>query len=87
MSNETATGSDDKRPFDQLTTAVKINDNEDGEAFICDEEPHMLSPEIGYGYFPLTLGQKLDNDKYEIVRKLGWAGYSSVWLGRVLGCV
>lgn len=74
-----------KRPFDQSSTSVRINDKEDGEEFVCDEEPHMLSPEQGFGYYPITLGQKLGEDKLEIVRKLGWAGYSSVWLARTLG--
>ncbi|CCM06689.1 uncharacterized protein FIBRA_08976 [Fibroporia radiculosa] len=54
----------------------------DGEEFTCDEEPHMLPPETGYGYLALTLGHHLDQDKrdLEIVRKLGWGGYSNVWL-------
>jgi len=48
-----------KRPFDESSTSVRINDKEDGEEFVCDEEPHMLSPEQGFGYYPITLGQKL----------------------------
>lgn len=74
-----------KRPFDESSTSVRINDKEDGEEFVCDEEPHMLSPEKGFGYYPITLGQKLGESKLEIVRKLGWASYSSVWLARTLG--
>jgi serine/threonine-protein kinase SRPK3 len=76
-----------KRHFDESSTSVRINDKEDGEEFVCDEEPHMLSPEQGFGYYPITLGQKLGEGKLEIVRKLGWAGYSSVWLARTLGYV
>ena len=26
-----------------------MNDRDDGENFICDEEPHMLGPMHGYG--------------------------------------
>ena len=51
-----------KRPFDESSTSVRINDKEDGEEFVCDEEPHMLSPEQGFGYYPITLGQKLGED-------------------------
>ena len=51
-----------KRPFDESSTSVQINDKEDGEEFVCDEEPHMLSPEQGFGYYPITLGQKLGED-------------------------
>jgi serine/threonine-protein kinase SRPK3 len=56
-----------KRPFDESSTSVRINDKEDGEELVCDEEPHMLSPEQGFGY-PITLGQKLGEGKLEIVR-------------------
>src|SRR5882762_2394902 len=73
-----------KRPFDESSSCVRINDKEDGEEFVCDEEPHMLSPKQGFGYYPITLGQKLGKCKLEIVRKLGWAGYSSIWLARTL---
>ena len=78
---------DVKRPFDESSTSVRINNKEDGEEFVCDEEPHMLSPEQGFGYYPINLGQKLGEGKLEIVRKLGWAGYSSVWLARTIGYV
>lgn len=45
-----------------------------------DEEPFMLSVSYGpFGYFPMTLGEKLPQD-YQILRKLGWARNSSVWL-------
>ncbi|KAG8922968.1 hypothetical protein FRC02_011495 [Tulasnella sp. 418] len=54
------------------------------ETFECDEEPIVLSGADGYGYFPATLGQRLDNDRFEIVRKLGWGQFSSVWLARDL---
>ncbi|KAF8478755.1 kinase-like domain-containing protein [Gautieria morchelliformis] len=74
-----------KIPFNQSTTSVRINDKDDGEEFICDEELHMLSPMLGHGYYPISLGQKLGDGKFEIVRKLGWATNSSVWLARTLG--
>jgi serine/threonine-protein kinase SRPK3 len=73
----------DERAFDESFTAVKLKDDDGGEIFVCDEEPHMLAPELGYGYYPLTLGERLDRDKYEIVRKLGWGQNSSVWLASV----
>ena len=81
-----ASAPEDVRPFDQSKISVSVGDegdDNDGEAFHCDEEPHMLSPEQGYGFFPLTLGQTLRGGKLEIVRKLGWGLNSSVWLARV----
>ncbi|KAI0265562.1 kinase-like domain-containing protein [Gloeopeniophorella convolvens] len=53
-------------------------------SFICEEEPHMVSLYRGFGYFPLKIGQRLNKDKYEIVRKLGWGEFSSVWLAKTL---
>jgi serine/threonine-protein kinase SRPK3 len=68
---------DEIKPFDRSVPSVRINN------FVCDEEPHMLSPETGYGYNPLNLGQKLHDGKYETVGKLGFGGYSSAWLASV----
>ncbi|KAI0720711.1 kinase-like domain-containing protein [Cerioporus squamosus] len=55
--------------------------------FTCDEEPHMLDMQHGgpIGYIPLQLGQvfeDLEGGQYDIVRKLGWATNSSVWLAK-----
>lgn len=55
---------------------------------IFHEEPYALSPLEGpYGYFPMRLGQKLRQGKYEIVRKLGYGTNSSVWLAKETMCV
>ena len=71
------------KPFDDSISSIKIDGKEGGDEFRCDEEPHMLGFEVGHGYNPLMLGQLLDNGKYEIIRKLGWAVNSSVWLAKV----
>ncbi|CAN8099980.1 unnamed protein product [Discula destructiva] len=34
------------------------------------------------GYHPVTIGEKFNNDKYTVVRKLGWGHFSTVWLSR-----
>lgn len=87
----TQAASTPRRPLDGAVTSVKLTglpgperDGDDGnKTFNCDEEPHMLSPDLGYGYYPITLGDQLHNGKYEIVRKLGWAAYASVWLAKI----
>lgn len=76
---------DIKRPLNDPFVRVQINDKDDGEEFVCDEEPLVLSPEQGFGYYPITLGQYFWEGKLQIVRKLGWAGNSNVWLARTLG--
>lgn len=32
------------------------------------------------GYHPVCLGDKFNQDRYRVVHKLGWGGYSTVWL-------
>ncbi|KAJ5935369.1 hypothetical protein N7466_004916 [Penicillium verhagenii] len=34
------------------------------------------------GYHPVTLGDVFKNDRYKIYHKLGWGGYSTVWLAK-----
>jgi len=68
-------------------TRVQIKPGDDGEIFLCDEEPIVLGPEQGFGYYPLTLGEKFDEGGLEIVRKLDWGSCPSVWLARAHECV
>ncbi|KAF9471411.1 kinase-like protein [Pholiota conissans] len=44
------------------------------------EEPLDLPPSEGGGYYPASIHQKLNGNKYEIVRKLGYGPRSSTWL-------
>lgn len=64
------------------TNSIQLKE-EPGEEFTFDEEPHLLPPETGFGFYALTLGQILKDGKYTIVRKLGWGQNSSVWLASV----
>ncbi|KAG1744912.1 uncharacterized protein EDB91DRAFT_1345806 [Suillus paluster] len=84
MSTSLAMAHNVKRHLDESSVCVQINDKDDGEEFVCDEEPHMLSPEQGFGYYSIILGQQFGEGKLEIARKFGWAGHSSVWLARTL---
>lgn len=34
------------------------------------------------GYHPVVVGERYNNDRYVIVRKLGWGHFSTVWLSR-----
>ncbi|KAK3372347.1 kinase-like domain-containing protein [Podospora didyma] len=34
------------------------------------------------GYHPVTIGEKFNNGKYTVIRKLGWGHFSTVWLSR-----
>jgi serine/threonine-protein kinase SRPK3 len=46
------------------------------------EEDLTLTAEEGAGFYPLRLGETLDDERFVIIKKLGWGGYSSVWLAR-----
>ena len=49
-------------------------------AYYFPEEPLNLSPSEGGGYYPAQIHQKLNGDKYEVIRKLGYGPRSSTWL-------
>jgi hypothetical protein len=44
------------------------------------EEPLHLATHDGFGYFPSYPGHKLNNNRYQVIRKLGYGPRSSVWL-------
>ncbi|KAF8582704.1 kinase-like protein [Ramaria rubella] len=48
------------------------------------EEDLRIGGKGNPGYYPVWLGQRLEEGRYCIVRKLGWGQISSVWLARDL---
>jgi len=46
------------------------------------EEDFASTPEEGGGFYPVRLGETFEDGRYVITRKLGWGGFSSVWLAR-----
>ncbi|GAA6031646.1 hypothetical protein JCM8097_006564 [Rhodosporidiobolus ruineniae] len=52
------------------------------ESVFTDEEEKLSDYEVG-GYHPVRIGDVYGpGDRYEIVRKLGWGHFSTVWLAR-----
>lgn len=47
----------------------------------CVEDLDRYSPG---GYHPLKIGEGLNNGRYRLVDKLGYGGYSTIWLARDL---
>ena len=46
------------------------------------EEDLSSTADEGAGFYPLRLGETFDDERFVITRKLGWGGYSTVWLAR-----
>lgn len=47
---------------------------------VQDAEP-LYRYKLG-GYHPVHIGDLIGNGRYEIVHKLGWGAYSTVWAAR-----
>ncbi|KAI9142780.1 kinase-like domain-containing protein [Paraphysoderma sedebokerense] len=50
----------------------------DGTVYSDEEEDHK--DYCKGGYHPVNIGDKFNNGKYTVVRKLGWGHFSTVWL-------
>ena len=51
------------------------------------EENLTSTVDEGAGFYPVRLGETFDDGRFVITRKLGWGGYSTVWLARDRKCV
>lgn len=52
-----------------------------GAQNVIFEEEDFHAYSLG-GFHPVTLGDTLKDGRYEIQHKLGWGGFSTVWLAR-----
>lgn len=59
------------------TSTSSVEDAADNTADEEDSEDYCKG-----GYHPVTIGEKFNNGKYTVVRKLGWGHFSTVWLSR-----
>ncbi|CAA7266685.1 unnamed protein product [Cyclocybe aegerita] len=72
-------------PLDQSFNVDFWLQNEDGKSvdLTFSEEPLGMPAEYGFGYPIVNFGQRFGPEgRYEVIRKLGWGGYSSIWLAR-----
>lgn len=67
-------------PEEQVLFEFKLQGNYPRVADILPHEP--LSRYAPGGFHPVTLGDKFRNGRYIIRHKLGFGGYSTVWLAR-----
>ncbi|KAJ3496885.1 hypothetical protein NLJ89_g10424 [Agrocybe chaxingu] len=67
-----------------MASTITLQD-EDGKSvdLTFAEEQLGMPAEYGFGYPIVSFGQRFGREgRYEVVRKLGWGGYSSIWLAR-----
>lgn len=55
------------------------SDYSDVESIHSDEEEDLEDYKKG-GYHPVNIGDRFDNGRYIVLRKLGWGHFSTVWL-------
>ncbi|KAH8270587.1 hypothetical protein KR018_012075, partial [Drosophila ironensis] len=58
-------------------------DSSDSSLYVSDEEQEDASQYCRGGYHPVVIGDIFDN-RFRVVRKLGWGHFSTVWLCRDL---
>lgn len=51
-------------------------------ASVMTEDEEDLEDYCKGGYHPVHVGDTFSNDRYLIVRKLGWGHFSTVWLAK-----
>ncbi|KAF3893067.1 Serine/threonine-protein kinase Ppk16 [Trichophyton interdigitale] len=62
-------------------TVVTINPGPPGQYEFMDDSIESLDRYIPGGYHPIAIGDLLNN-RYRIVHKLGYGGYSTTWISR-----
>ncbi|XP_036671668.1 SRSF protein kinase 3 isoform X4 [Drosophila suzukii] len=71
-------------PRGTLSTTDEIYpDSSDSSLYVSDEEQEDASQYCRGGYHPVVIGDIFDN-RFRVVRKLGWGHFSTVWLCRDL---
>ncbi|KAH8925198.1 kinase-like protein [Atractiella rhizophila] len=66
------------------TRAISYEANEGLKSLEWPEENLTKGREEGGGFYPVRLGESFEDGRYVVTRKLGWGGFSTVWLARDL---
>lgn len=72
-----------KRAYDRLFKDASEDASEDDSSDeVNPENEEDLKDYVPGGYHTCYIGETYKNDKYTLVRKLGWGHFSTVWLAR-----
>ena len=66
-------------PLIQQLNSPMIKEDENQEDTVIEDEEETADYCKG-GYHPVSLGDLFSENRYLIVRKLGWGHFSTVWL-------
>ncbi|EDK36489.2 hypothetical protein PGUG_00587 [Meyerozyma guilliermondii ATCC 6260] len=58
------------------------DDDDDDDESVAPENEEDLKDYVPGGYHPCYIGETYKNNKYTLVRKLGWGHFSTVWLAK-----
>lgn len=50
--------------------------------YVCDLDEEPIANYRPGGYHPVQVGDSLNNGRYQILHKVGWGGFSTVWAAR-----
>ncbi len=67
-------------------SSITLPGSENVEDPFWPEEDHSLTTDQRGGFYAVRLGEMFE-ERYVVTRKLGFGGFSSVWLARDLRCV
>lgn len=67
-------------PKGGLPEAHSVSYTSDGAGDPSDSEDEGTDGYKKGGYHPVKIGEKFNNDRYTVLRKLGWGHFSTVWL-------
>ncbi|KAF2673977.1 protein kinase dsk1 [Microthyrium microscopicum] len=86
--NHTVKGTDSPQSMQKPSYTHKIDRSPSGESSTDDEQPDTNGDEEDSedyckgGYHPVHVGEQYNNNRYTVIRKLGWGHFSTVWLSR-----
>lgn len=84
LSSTPKTGKDskDSAKADKKKVISEDDDDSASESEVTPNDEESLKDYAPGGYHPVHVGESYNNDRYVIVRKLGWGHFSTVWLAK-----